>query len=550
MLRFATMPITRREFMVASAGLVVGACSSGKGSSAQAPVKNAAPGGGSTSSTPVVWTPQTGLALTEPVQLSSKNRTLKVTLDAEAEPISVSGTTLGCRPWNGALIGPTLNVSPGDRIQVTFKNGMDQVTNIHYHGLHVSPLKDSDNIFRTFLPGKTYKSAIDIPADHNVGTYWYHVHFHGVSEGQVMGGLSGLLVIHGLEDRLPPELKNITQRQLAIRDVRTRGDSIVLDPSTNMPTDTFTRLVNGLSQPTFSIQQGETQLWRFANIGADAFYDVVLNGGPPGAPKMKFTIIAIDGAPVWTVQTLDHLDLPPARRYDVLVQGGTPGTYQLATNAYPNAPKPRDAGNLATVTVTPGTGTPAVLPTTMMSAQERAQKDLRNFQPTGPSHNVAFSFSSSGDSDVAIDGGPPQVFDPNRLDVHVKLNDVEDWTLVNNTGQPHPFHIHVNEFQVLKVSDPVTGQLVDYDAPGSNDTVTMPPQVTVNGQTIPGRVVIRNRYLDFDGWYVFHCHILNHEDGGMMATIQVLKPGEQPSPPPHDTKLTSKHLLHTNTTES
>jgi FtsP/CotA-like multicopper oxidase with cupredoxin domain len=542
------MPLTRREFMVASAGLVVGACAGGKGNSAKAPVKNAAPGGSSTTTT-AVWTPQTGLALTEPVQVfANKGGVLTVALDAEAEPIPVSGATLGCRPWNGALIGPTLNVAPGDRIELTFKNGMDQVTNIHYHGLHVSPLGDGDNVFRTFLPGKTYHSAIDIPHDHNVGTYWYHVHFHGVSEGQVMGGLSGLLLIHGIEDRLPPDLQQIKQRQLAIRDVRTRGGSIVLDPSTNTSTDTFTLLVNGLAQPTFSIAQGETQLWHLANIGADAFYNVALNG-PSGASGMKFTIIGIDGAPVWNVQTLDSLDMPPARRYDVLVQGGAPGTYSLATLGYPNAPKPRDPGPLATVTVTPGTGAPAVLPTTMMSPQERAQKDLRNFPATGPSHTVAFSFSQSGDSDVSIDGGPPQVFDPNRLDVAVKLNDVEDWTLLNNTGQPHPFHIHVNEFQVLQVQDPTTGQMVPYDAPGTNDTFTMPPQITVNGQTIPGKIVIRNRYLDFDGWFVFHCHILNHEDGGMMSSIEVLKPGQKPSPPPHDSKLTSQHLAHTNVTE-
>ena len=545
------MPLTRREFIVAGAGLVVGACASGTKSASKTPVKNAAPGVSSSSSTTTgIWTPTTGLPLTEPVQLFTKGHKLKVRLDAEAEPIMVSGATLGARPWNGALIGPTLNVSPGDRIEVTFKNGMDQDTNIHYHGMHVSPLNDGDNVFRTFKPGKTYQSAIDIPADHNTGTYWYHVHFHGVSEGQVMGGLSGLLIVHGLEDRLPPALRNVTQRQLAIRDVRTRGDSIVLDPSTNMSTDTLTRLVNGLSQPTFSIQQGETQLWHFANIGADAFYDVVLNslaGGPP----MQFTIIAVDGAPVWTVQTLDHLDMPPARRYDVLVQGGAPGTYQLATRAVPLAgTKPRDAGPLASVTVTPGNSTPATLPTTMMTAAERAQKDLRNFQPTAAGHTVTFEFNNNGDSVVAIDGGPAQVFDPNRLDVAVDLGAVEDWTLVNPTAGFHPFHIHVNEFQVLQISDPTTGQLVDYDAPGTLDTVTMPPKITVNGQDIPGKVVIRNRFLDFDGWFVFHCHILNHEDGGMMSTIEVLKKGQKPSPPPHEADLNaSEHVLHTATTD-
>ncbi|MBV8161663.1 MAG: multicopper oxidase domain-containing protein, partial [Acidimicrobiia bacterium] len=176
---------------------------------------------------------------------------------------------------------------------------------------------------------------------------------------------------------------------------------------------------------------------------------------------------------------------------------------------------------------------------------ERAQKDLRNFQPTAAGHTVSFSFPDDS-SAVSIDGGPAQTFDPNRLDVWVNLGDVQDWTLENPTTGPHPFHIHVNEFQVMQVSDPTTGALVPYDAAGTLDTVTMPPRINA---TTPSRVVIRNRFLDFNGWFVFHCHILNHEDGGMMATIEVLKHGEKPSPPPHERELTSAHLAHTATSE-
>src|SRR4051812_33336008 len=337
------------SFVVVLAGA---ACSSSKDNTkkaAPAPAANSAVNVGAPNG---VWTPVSGRPLKDPVQLTSNGGLLHVDLDANTETIDVSGSPLLARPWNGQLVGPTLNVKPGDTLDVTFKNDMDQNTNIHYHGMHVSPLDEADNVFRTFRPGGTYHSAIQIPKDHETGTFWYHVHFHGISEGQVMGGLSGLLIVRGLEARLPPKLRKVTQHQMAIRDVRTRGDSIVLDPKTNDGSDTFTRLVNGMVNPTFSIAQGETQLWRMANIGADAFLNINM-------PSHNFVVVAEDGVPVWRVHTESSLLLPPGKRFDVLVTGGAPGTYTLQMAEIPkfpctppveacSAPNPRAAGPLAT----------------------------------------------------------------------------------------------------------------------------------------------------------------------------------------------------------
>jgi suppressor of ftsI len=547
--------------------LVVASCSSSSSNTKTATPKPAANSAVNVGAPNGVWAPKTGLPLTEPVQLWSKKKYLHVDLDANTQTIDVSGSPLGARPWNGALVGPTLHVYPGDTLDVTFKNDTDEDTNIHYHGMHVSPLGEGDNIFRTFRPGGTYHSQIQIPANHDVGTFWYHVHFHGLSEGQVMGGLSGLLIVEGLEKRLPGPLRNVTQRQFAIRDVRTNGDSIVLDPANNSSSDTFTYLVNGLDQPTYSIRQGETQLWRLANIAADGFEDISL-------PGHKFTVIAEDGNPEWTVYTTDHLVLPPAKRFDVLVTGGAPGTYQLQTAGFPtcpstppnpscSAPKPRTQGTLATITIPSTNGgnggngsgsgggsggsggsgaapVPPVLPTTMMTPEEKAAKDLADKQPNAPAQDWKFAFTpcpppNQTQTCSTING---QVFDPNAMPaVAPTLGDVQDWTLENDTPGPHPFHIHVNPFQVLQVSDPVTNDLKPYDAPGLEDTVTIPAQQTINGVVKPGLVVIRNHFVDFPGWFVFHCHILSHEDDGMMLTVEVLNPGQQPSPPPHDSSL-------------
>jgi hypothetical protein len=191
------------------------------------------------------------------------------------------------------------------------------------------------------------------------------------------------------------------------------------------------------------------------------------------------------------------------------------------------------------------------MPSTMMTPQERAAKDLSNVQPNAPAQHWAFAFTPCPPGEAGTPGATTtttapaicstingQVFDPNALPaVAPTLGDVQDWTLENDTAGPHPFHIHVNSFQVLQISDPNSGNLVPYNAPGLEDTVTIPAQQTIGGQVKPGLVVIRNRFLDYPGWFVFHCHILSHEDDGMMLTVEVLKPGDKPSPPPHDSEL-------------
>ena len=251
--------------------------------------------------------------------------------------------------------------------------------------------------------------------------------------------------------------------------------------------------------------------------------------------------------------------MPPGKRFDVLVTGGAPGTYDLQTAGFPSpcpgdppngscaAPKPRDPATLATVTVTDGGGAGGgvVMPTTMMTPEEQAAQDLSNVQPNSPPQTWTFSFGPCQDDPSntcsLINGN---AFDPDSMPaVAPTLGDVSDWTLVNPTPGPHPFHIHVNSFQVLQVSDPANNNaLTPYDASGLVDVVTIPSAIGSGATAVPGQVVIRNRFVDFPGWFVFHCHILSHEDGGMMATVQVLNPGEQPSPPPHDDALTAMDM--------
>lgn len=451
------------------------------------------------------WEPQSGEALREPAQIYPKHGVAKVELKAVRGKIKVAGSEIEAQPFNGTLIGPTIHVHPGQRIEATIHNATAEDTNIHYHGLHVSPNGISDNVFRDFDPNGTFTSIVELPNDHSPGTYWYHVHLHGLTEQQVMGGMSGLIVVEGLEELLPKPLRDVRQRQLAIRDVQAEGDAIVMKDEHISPVKPSTWLVDGQLEPNFELASGETQLWRLANIGADRFYEIGLEGIP-------FTVIAQDGSPVWRTFQTNRLALPPGRRYDVLVQGGEPGTYSLRSLQLNMGRGKQAARDLATVEVTG----PAAAPYKPLPRTLKTPAKPLNSRRIAKHREFVFTLTDfNGDFKALING---ELFDPEVSNVAPLLNTVEEWTLVNRSNEDHPFHIHVNDFQVMEVD----GE--PYRAPGLQDVVVIPRD--------GGEVVIRVPFDDFPGHFVFHCHILSHEDAGMMQAVDVIRPGEAPSPPP------------------
>ncbi len=360
---------------------------------------------------PSSWTPVAGEPLRQPRELRSRDGVLKVELDARRHVVDVAGAPIEAQPFNGSLIGPTLRVKPGDRLEVTFRNGTSETTNIHYHGLHVKPTGIHDNVFRVFQPASTAQSVVQLPGDHAPGTYWYHVHLHGLTEEQVMGGMSGLLVVEGLEAVLPQRFRGIRERSLALRDVQTDGGSIVMGQGEIAPDEPSTWLVNGQFRPRFSLRPGETQLWRIANIGADLFYDVALDGH-------RMTVVAEDGSPVWKAWTAKHLVLPPGKRFDVLVQGGKPGTYGFRSHPYDEGFELLPAKRLATVTVR---GTP----------RPRLALPRRLATPAPPiaggrvarKRTFTFSFGTGSTFTALVNG---KVFDPHAIGVAPRLGTVEE----------------------------------------------------------------------------------------------------------------------------
>lgn len=434
---------------------------------------------------------QEGAPLRDPSQLVSHQGVLRARLVVERRQVEVAGHRLWSLTYNGDYMPPTLRIRPGDRLELAMENRLGKYTNLHVHGLHVSPSGNSDNVFIHIDPGQTFHYSYRFPDDLAPGTYWYHSHAHPISGVQVAGGLSGVIVVDGLKRYLPPGLRDITEHVIALKDFQIQGDAIrTQDLHISAPTN---RTVNGQLNPTIRIRPGETQLWRLANISANIYYKVHLDG-------QRFQVIAHDANPVDRIWSADSLLLAAGSRFDVLVRGGPPGRTRLQTLPYSTGP----AGNkfpqatLATL-VSAGTPThPVELPATFAPTEDLSHAAL------AARRTIVFSENKAG-TKFYVNG---RQFDMNRVDIRSKLNTVEEWTVRNDSDEEHSFHVHTNDFQLMSVNGrPHHGH-------GWQDTVSIPPR---------GQVVIRTHFTDYTGKTVLHCHILNHEDAGMMAVLEIVK---------------------------
>ena len=214
--------------------------------------------------------PLDGMNFSKPQDVYSKDGVLETTITVDYQMGEVDNKSIISMLYNGSLPGPTLHVYPGDRVEIDLINNLNESTNLHFHGLHVSPANNSDNIFLDVAPGETQHYTLNIPEDHPSGTFWYHSHFHHLSYGQVSAGLSGVFIVEGIEKLLPEPLQNITTQTFAIRDFPFDQSWLTSHHITsNTNTGTERQTVNGEVNPIVNITSGETQLWRFANIGPE-----------------------------------------------------------------------------------------------------------------------------------------------------------------------------------------------------------------------------------------------------------------------------------------
>lgn len=455
--------------------------------------------------------------------------------------------------------GPTLRLNPGDTLDLTTIDKLQigklnyqlpalaAEMNLHTHGLTTSPLGASDNIYRTMAPNTSSQSKVKITNDDGSGVDWYHTHKHGYVSDQVYSGLAGMLQVGDPLDSWPQYKGKYQEKLLGLTagivlsddcgsapvpaNECPQGQRYLEDPSpsTNFsgkPANPYGQAwqdyVNGQYNPTITIQPGETQIWTFASIGRNVNFNLGITDRNLENP-WSATILSYEGfgkdvqpKPITTaLQDPYQYDGPtvldPGARITMAVTApSTPGTYYLVNNeTMQNFPQAQPFA-LATIQVA---GTPAAVPppkftqTGPVPAIYRAKPDhQRTFTWTNVTSGKTIAF--------AVNGG----FFPMNPIVTLQAGQVERWLLVNQSPVDHAFHLHQNHFAVLAVHSGPSGYTNPFVVPTGytyryaslRDTINLPPD---------GSVLIQFRVSKELGKYVFHCHILPHEDAGMMMGV-------------------------------
>lgn len=445
---------------------------------------------------------------------------LALDLEASYRTVNLGGIQSDLLAYNGQIPGPRLEAKPGDTVRLRFTNNLTQPTNLHYHGLHVTPTGNADNVFLEIPPGETLTYEFTIPSNHPAGTFWYHPHLHGLVAEQLFGGLAGLFIVRGELDEIP-EIKAAKEEFLFLKDFEldSNGRIVQFQPmALMMGREGGLVTINGQVNPTFSIATGGLLRLRLVNASTSRFYRLELENHP-------LYLIATDGGSLSEPVEVRELLLSPGERAEVLVQGEREsGKYRLLNLPYDRGgmgmmgggmmgrgmmgggmmgrgmrrenSTQRNPETLATFTYSNSTAS-LPLPQKLIPIEALPEPEtVRRFEINhGMAPGMGMVFLING-----------QTYSHDHIDTQVRLNAVEDWELVNTGVMDHPLHIHVNNFQLVSRN----GRASPYRA--WKDTVVVSPGETVR---------IRTRFADFTGKTVYHCHILDHEDLGMMGTMEI-----------------------------
>ena len=452
-----------------------------------------------------------------PPEYRSQDGVLAVTIEAARTQVTLGDRTVQGATYNGVYAGPVLRVKPGDTLRMHFVNHLPQNTNVHFHGLAVSPEGHGDNSMHMVKPGEAWDYVIPIPKDHPPGVYWYHTHGHDFAERQLMGGLSGTLVIEGFQDELPAS-KPLVEHLFALKEFSAGGGGKL--NAVPKPLNGNLRSLNGQVDPQIDMQPGETQLWRFSGQTSNAYFRLRLDGA-------TLRIVGKDARPILTPHVVDEVDIGPSERVDVLVTVPTAGRFHLVAGKVSTGPAGDrfPAQEMALLNVAPDASrqSPAPLGPLVVNAPKQ--------QPvSGDRIDARRTVVFSEDPVTGLFFINHQTFDPERTDLRIPLGNIEEWTVRNASEELHVFHIHQLAFQVVSIN----GKPQPFE--GLRDTIDVP---------IHGEVKLRMAFTDpvILGRFMYHCHILEHEDKGMMATIEVFDP-KHPKPDGDDGGMKMDHGHH------
>ena len=431
-------------------------------------------------------------------EIRSENGVLSATLVAAWQKVRVGNAVFDGAGYNGTYPGPVLRARPGDLIRINFVNHLTEPSNLHFHGFRVTPQGHGDNVHIVVPPGKSFDYEFRIPKEQPPGLFWYHDHLHGITENHVARGLSGAILIDSFSKDFRG-LEGMTQQLLVIKDISLPGCQ---GPVLKVELHCRVVSVNGNADWHVTMRPGETQLWRICNQGANLWTHLALSGA-------VLRVIGRDGTPTARATDISTMDVMPASRMDVLVTAGGAGQELLLV-------KSLLTGSGKSMVLNRAIGTVSVIgPPVSSSAAPIGfphQRDLRD-GPVGPHRMVDFTEDSEAGK-YFING---KMFDHTRLDLRVPFGAVEEWTVRNQTQDYHEFHIHQLGFQVIEIN----GRKQAFD--GYLDDVQVPEM---------GEVKLLVPFTDpvVIGEFVYHCHVLKHEDHGMMATIEVYRQGATRAP--------------------
>jgi FtsP/CotA-like multicopper oxidase with cupredoxin domain len=508
-----------------------------------------------------------GSILQEPQNVYSRNGVLDVTLSYQTR-VDSSENTLYCFTAEDGTQSPTLHVHPGDRLVIHLKNELTPTktipsrqsmpamgimsspseacgamtmyslsVNLHAHGTNLPPVCHQDEVVKTIInAGETFEYDMHFPANEPPGIYWYHPHIHGIAEPAVLGGASGAIIVDGLEN-VNREVAGLPEHVLVVRDNLVPGNPT---PGGAIPSWDLSVNYIPVPYPSYTpakmpVKPNERQLWRVANAAADTILDVELKYDGVAQP---LEVVGLDGVPTGSQDgttrgksfVTTHILLAPANRAEFIVT--TPSTHvHTALFQTRNIDTGPDGDNdparplIALDASAFAPAASAILPKPWANPLVARFSGLHECKPTA-NRKLYFSEVLSDPSDpssptnffITVDGATPKIFDPsNPPGIVTTQGAVEDWTIENRTLENHVFHIHQIHFLVMSANG------VPMANPQFLDTVQIPYW---SGSGPYPSVTLR---MDFRGQtagdFVYHCHILGHEDGGMMAVIRV-KPAE------------------------
>jgi bilirubin oxidase len=505
----------RRRFIVLSTAgsvAVLTGCGGGTGGMAMPATGTAPPPAIPPVSSPPPATPVSPLTAGQPLadlaRLSNTSSTpgvFEATLVAQrATKSMLSGTTTEFWSYNNDVPGPLIDVFEGDTVRIRLDNRLSQETTVHWHGLPVPPAQDG-NPMDPIAPGASRTYEFTLPVG-SAGTYWYHPHPHEMTAEQVFRGMAGLLIVRSRTDPIPTAIE---EKLLVISDLRLAADGTI-PPNTPMDWQTGREgnyvLVNGQNQPVLTIKPGQSQRWRVLNATNARYLRLALTGH-------TLTLIGTDGGLLGSpVPGLDEILLAPAERVEVIVTANLSSAASAVLRSLPY-----DRGGMGMMGSASTTIPLLTLNyTSAATAAIALPGALNSIADLGvPTTTKRLVFSSGmgmggmggGMMSFLIDG---KSFDPSRVDLTSRVNEIEQWTIENRSSMDHPFHLHGTQFQV--VSRTRGGVTVAEPFLAWRDTVNV-----AAFEAVVFKVVERQL-----GRRMYHCHILEHESQGMMGVLDVV----------------------------